>query len=377
LFLLAVSLVLFLLSLLVWFRAPTYRLWLVAIVVTEFFWIPLLVSAGLLVCIFHQNTGLGLPAIFTGLAGISFLMPFAAAMLRAPRIRWQLAACFKFDEAVTMLPSPYSLAGMLKGLPRQEFSPARMEYKKNTEGPLSLDFYPSIAAGLSPLVIVVHGGSWMSGNSSQLPDLNHYLAAAGYHVAALNYGLAPQHHYPEQVTDIQDGVRYLVAEKDHLRIDPSRLILLGRSAGGQIALMAAFGHNSIPGLRGVIDFYAPADMVWGATSRSNKWVLDTGKIFFNYLGAPYAEAPERYVAASPCAQVKAGAPPTLLVHGRLDSLVSFEHTKRLNRLLAEKGVAHYLLSLPFSTHGFDYSLRGPGGQASLYVVERFLQAVCR
>src|SRR5262249_29002178 len=55
---------------------------------------------------------------------------------------------------------------------------------------LELDLYlPATPRASAACVVVVHGGSWESGDSSQLPALNKYLAARGYVVAALNYRL--------------------------------------------------------------------------------------------------------------------------------------------------------------------------------------------
>ena len=109
---------------------------------------------------------------------------------------------------------------------------------------MKLDFYPSQIAGKKPCVIVVHGGSWAGGDSQQLPELNSYMAAKGYNVASINYRMAPKWQTPAPVEDIANAIKYLTAHADELHIDPTQFVLLGRSAGAQIALLAAYTlHN--------------------------------------------------------------------------------------------------------------------------------------
>ena len=67
--------------------------------------------------------------------------------------------------------------------------------------------------------------------------------------------------------------------------------------------------------------------------------------------------------------------PTLIIHGWQDTKIDYQQSRQLSKKLADSGVRHYLLTLPWATHSFDYTLSGPGGQLSTYVVERFLQEV--
>jgi acetyl esterase/lipase len=58
-------------------------------------------------------------------------------------------------------------------------------------------------------VVVIHGGGWDTGNRRQLPELNSWLARAGYAVASLDYRLAPEHAYPAPVEDVRDAIAFL------------------------------------------------------------------------------------------------------------------------------------------------------------------------
>src|SRR5262249_11884419 len=131
------------------------------------------------------------------------------------------------------------------------------------------------------------------------------------------------------------------------------------------------------GIRGVISFYAPTDLYYSWDNPGNPLVLDTKTILTDYLGGSPTGAPANYNDASPTRLATPGSPPTLLLHGGRDELVSFYQSARLAKRLDEIGVPHFNLLLPWATHGFDYILRGPGGQISTYAIEYFLEAVTR
>jgi len=368
--------IIFLISLLAVFSAPTYHLWLLAIGIAEFAWIFITATFVLLVAgLFIERYRL--PGTLLGLVALVLLL---SPVYRAYRIAGGLPKAM--DEALgdddkDRPPAPpFSLLTMLTDYPQPAITPVSYTYRTDQLPTSTMDFYPAQQSGLRPCVVVIHGGSWSSGDSKQLPELNSYLAHAGYHVVAVNYRLAPVFRNPVPVEDVNAAIDYLRAHATELQIDTTRFVLLGRSAGAQIALLAAY-HQPIPGLKGVIDFYGPADMVWGYSLPANPLVMDSRKVLEDYLGGPYNAVPDKYAASSPIEFVGRHSVPTLIIHGEKDVLVAYEHSTRLNKKLGDNGVKHFFLSLPWATHGFDYNLKGPGGQLSTYAVVRFLENVTR
>jgi len=156
-----------------------------------------------------------------------------------------------------------------------------------------------------------------------------------------------------------------------------RLVLFGRSAGGQIAAAVGYGARD-PAIRGVIALYAPQDMpfVWSVSREDD--ALNSAKLMRQYLGGPPDEARRAlYLSASGQWLAQTDSPPTLLIHGSLDTLSWDRHSERLNARLAELRVPHYYLRLPWATHGFDFNPDGPGGQLADYALSRFLARVTR
>ncbi len=256
--------------------------------------------------------------------------------------------------------------------------PVEIETLQYAEG-LELDFYrPERPAGgpAASCVVVVHGGGWDGGERTQLPDFNHWLARRGYAVAAISYRLAPAFRWPAQRDDVLAAIGWLQRNAASLGIDPTRLVLFGRSAGGQIVQAAGYTEARAE-IRGVAAWYAPSDLVFGYVNTHEDDMLKSPALMRQFLGGTPESARANYESASALFHVDPATPPTLLVHGANDALVWHRHSERLDARLAEAGVPRLFVSLPWATHAMDYNLHGPGGQLSAFALEWFLTAVTR
>ena len=362
--------VFFLGSLLVIFRAPTNLLWYVSILITEFCWIFILPVVMLLLWK-TGSTPYQLIGTVLGLATIGLLLvPIIQAYSLGQKLEKEFEAIFPTKNGSPTL--PFQPLKMMTGIGASKVNAKTFVYDDNKG--LKLDFYTSQNAGIRPCVIVIHGGSWAAGDSKQLPELNSELAKEGYHVASMNYRLAPDHHYPAPIEDVQTALQFLNNNAGSLLIDTGGYVLLGRSAGAQIALSAAYTLKEEK-IRGVIDFYGPTDMVWGYENPTNPLVLDSRKVMEDYLGGTLTEKRDEYIHSSATETVTTQTPATLMIYGENDPLVSPRHGTRLSVKLKEKGIRFFEFYLPWGTHGFDYTLNGPGGQLSTWAVKRFLQFV--
>lgn len=367
---LILAILLLLIALLAVFRAPQYHLWMLAIAVAEYpmIWIgmtTLVLIAGVWVVNYRAATN-----IVAIVALVLYLSPIVRAYLVAATLKQDIDKAFGASQVDDN--TPLSITRMLTTVPEVKFK--TLTFNADKQQPLIIDYYPSAIRGQRPCVIVIHGGSWSSGDSKQLPELNYYLSKKGYNVASINYRLAPQYRSPAQLEDTRGAITFLKEHSKKLNIDTNKLVLLGRSAGAQIALLAAY-KDPIAGVIGVIDFYGPADMVWGYSVPASPLVMDSQLVMRKYLGDAYDKMPDVYSKSSPIEFVSKSTIPTLIIHGKNDVLVSPEHSRRLDKKLQQNGINHYYLDLPWATHGFDFNLNGPGGQLSTYAIIRFLQAV--
>ncbi len=240
---------------------------------------------------------------------------------------------------------------------------------------LKLDLYAANKPD-APVVLMVHGGGWDSGDRTQLASFNHWLAGQGYAVAAVSYRLAPTYQWPAQRDDARQAIAWLKSNASDLGIDGNRIVLMGRSAGAQIAGAVAYGINDAA-VRGFIGLYGVYDMgfVWSISREDD--VLNSVNLMEQYLGgAPTPANQAAYDSASAQGLVERGkTPPTLLIHGTVDTLCWVKHSQRLADALKKSDVPHVFVELPWAVHAFDFNLHGPGGQLTTHAVKEFLTAV--
>ncbi|MEO6882977.1 MAG: alpha/beta hydrolase [Bacteroidia bacterium] len=364
--------ILFLASLLVIFNAPTYFLWKVSIAVTEFgnlIFIILIFPVCILFC-FQKH--ISVEAIYLLIASV-FLLSYP--IFSAFKIKKTISKKLKlaFEKEIALSSKIISLKKYFFGTPVNEVSIKTITYSTKDEKNLQLDFYDCSSLTPSPCVVVIHGGSWNSGDNKQISGLNHRLAKKGFQVAAINYRLAPENKFPAAIEDTKEAIDFLKRNAQELNMNSSNLFLLGRSSGGEIALLTAYTKKD-ENIKGVISFYAPADMVWGYSLPGNPLVMDSRKVLEDYIGGTFAAREKDFFTSSPIEFLDAKTPPTLLIHGKKDVLVAYQHSTRLSKKLTENNIPHFLLSLPWATHGADFNPNGLSAQLSDYAIEHFLKS---
>ena len=125
------------------------------------------------------------------------------------------------------------------------------------------DMYPSPAPG-SPAVLFVHGGGWIGNNRLEFVTKVRQLQAAGITVFNIDYCLDNTRGisaFPTEVQDVEAATRYLIAHAPQYNADPNNVTLLGGSAGGQLAAMAALSLDAAAPdtVKGVVTLSGPFD----------------------------------------------------------------------------------------------------------------------
>lgn len=360
------------LGLLTAFRAPDAVNWKFALVACDYGYalsvVPLAAAAAAL-CLPGGRGAVAIATCAIGALGAALLaQPCAQAIAIGRDLPGRLERQF---GPAAIAGKPFTVAGLFHRWP--ETAP-RSTWTYS--GSLQLDFYRAIGRNPAPCVIVIHGGGWDNGDRGQIPQFNDWLARGGYAVADISYRLAPGAVWPAQRDDVAAAVAFVREHAAPWGVDASRLVILGRSAGGQIAEACAYGLHD-PAVRGVIALYSPADMhfawAWGREDDP----LDSPRLLRQFLGGTPDTARAAYDSASGILLAGAGSPPTLLVHGTIDTLVWNRQSERLSARLTEVKVPNLLVALPWATHALEYNLSSPSGQLTTYAVGWFLAAVCR
>ncbi|HUF32809.1 MAG TPA: alpha/beta hydrolase [Acidimicrobiales bacterium] len=221
---------------------------------------------------------------------------------------------------------------------------------------LRCDVYrPPGQDGPVPGVLLVHGGSWRTGDVTQLRGYGIMLGRAGYVCVATEYRLLGESPWPAQIHDVKAAIRWMRANAGDLGIDPERIVVEGNSAGAHLGLLAA-GTPGHPGLEGdggnagvpttvaaAIGVYAPTLLTHGERRR--------GGITLAALSEATSE--DEAALASPLTHVTPAFPPTMLIHGTDDDTVPVDATLVMYEALAEAGVACEVHLYAGQPHSFD------------------------
>jgi len=252
-------------------------------------------------------------------------------------------------------------------------------------------------------VIYLHGGGWTLADKDMLtrPVFRH-LVSQGHVVMDVSYRQRPEVDFFGIIADVKHAIAWMKENAKQFGINPEKIVLAGSSAGGHLALLAAYtpGHPDLTpeeiknvdlSVKGVIASYAPSDLLAmhqnqilispalkddvlkPVTPDSKLKASDSGRVDLLLGGRPQ-DVPDLYPLFSPQSHVHPGCPPTLLFHGESDILIPSELTTSLYKKLVEEGVPAAHVMFPKTDHGFDLVVPqvNPAAQSALYDVDRFL-----
>ena len=359
----------------------TSLMWQSSVVLTEWgHWLGLL--SVLLLLRWRRSWLHGTAATLTIVGIVMLCTPLVRAYLAAAALPTALHEAFGVPATISVTdapprPQPLVLSDLLFGLSSGDVLIDEHVYDVVDGENLTLDLYrPTFGVERRPVVMVIHSGDWTDGTKREFPQLNRYLAARGYVVAAIDYRLAPQWRFPAPQEDLTSAIQYVKNLETTHNVDPTRIALLGRSVGGQIALLGAYTSTD-PAILGVISMYGPAALRWGYDNPSKEGVVDSTAALEDYLGGAPSTHGAQYDAAEPARFVTQDSPPTLMLQGLRDEHVAPFHSDLVSARLIDEGVPHVLVRMPWATHGCDYAFSGPCGQISTFAIEQFLGAVLR
>jgi acetyl esterase/lipase len=221
---------------------------------------------------------------------------------------------------------------------------------------LKLDLYiRKDATAPQPTLIYIHGGGWiLSSKGGAVPLLIPWLEM-GWNVVNVEYRLAKVSLAPAAVEDCLCALRWVAAHAQNYRIDPSRLVIAGESAGGHLALTTGMIPESagldrqcpgvpLPKVGAIVDFYGITDVVDLLREPNYKYYAE------QWLGS-VLNREEIARRVSPLTYVRPGLPPIISIQGDADPLVPYSHSVRLQEALGKAGVPHQLVTVPGGKHG--------------------------
>jgi len=339
--------------------APTARLALFAIAASEkSVLIAAVATVALPLAFLGSRRGRRLPAAIAVVLAVAAIVTSALPIVQARRLAGARGVHLDYLRYVR---APVDSEG--PGRPTQTVS-----YATVNGTPLGLDVYLPPRRPDTPgrALLIVHGGFWSKGDKGEAPLASRRLADLGFTVFDVQYRTSPQPNWKTATGDVKCAIGWVKqhAVTPEWNIDVKKIALLGRSAGGHLALMAAYapadpelppscdaGDTSVDA---VAALYAPADLTWGYKNPVRPRISDNRAKLRAFVGGTPEDAAARYVALSPVERVTAGSPRTLLAHGGRDQFVSHGHMGLLGARLRAVGVPCETIFIPYGQHAFDF-----------------------
>jgi arylsulfatase A len=240
---------------------------------------------------------------------------------------------------------------------------ARQEiYKRIGDTNLAVHiFEPATPVTNRAAIVCFFGGGWQSGSPKQFESQCRHFAARGMVALAADYRVGSRHgaKAADCVADAKTCVRWVRQNAARLGIDPQRIVAAGGSAGGHIAAATA----TLPG------FDAPGEdasvsAVPGALVLFNPVLvlapLEGLELSGFGVGVGRARLGAEPRELSPAHHVKAGTPPTLILHGKSDTTVPYPTVEAFTKAMQAAGNRCELIGYEGQAHGFFNFGRGDG-----------------
>jgi acetyl esterase/lipase len=231
-------------------------------------------------------------------------------------------------------------------------------------------------------VLFLHGGGFWGGGLGSRRALFTALANAGYVVVDAEYRLSPPPRWDQAPGDALCALGWVQGQASAFGFDANKVVVIGESAGGYLALMTAYtagtdrGQSSCGGTparpAGVIAISPTADLegIWQDGSLSNDGVLFPEA----YMGGTPLDQMLRYDDMEPMNLVRPDVPPTLVLVAANDHLVHPRRSLAITDALRQAGATYELIVVPFADHGFDGASNAFGEQLEESIFPAFIEA---
>ena len=242
------------------------------------------------------------------------------------------ASCKKGDDSVEALKS-------------EDF--ANVSYSTHTRNTMDV-YLPEKRDRNTPVILLVHGGSWYEGDKSAFTDLAKYWRDKGYAAATMNYRYthtAENNINPAQVNDIGKAIDFIASKSTDWQVSGDKFALQGASAGAHLSLLYIYNYDSGNKVKTVISMAGPTDLtkIQGAgvaQAQVAEWLI----------GSTFQANPTAYALASPITYVTAKSKPTLIFHGKLDVVVPYQQSLDLKNKLDQFNISSKLVTYEDTGH---------------------------
>ena len=212
----------------------------------------------------------------------------------------------------------------------------------------SMDIYlpAGRSTSLTKVIVMIHGGAWASGDKAELtPFVDSFKRRlTDYAIFNINYRLsaAPNNLFPTQENDVKSAIEFIAGKASFYGIS-DKYALLGASAGGHLALLQGYKYASPIKPKAIASLSGPTDL-------ANMYLNPVGGnpvlsvLLASAIGKTLTQDLQLYANSSPVTFITSSSPPTLLLYGSADPIVSpVQATIAKDKLIAANVTNQYVL----------------------------------
>lgn len=239
-------------------------------------------------------------------------------------------------------------------------------------------------AYVAPILLYIHGGGFSLGDRFESGTNLRWFADRGWLALSIDYILSSvdRHLWDITTSQVACAMAWTAANAARLGGDPARISLLGSSAGGNLAINAAYLANAgrlesscggtVPRVSAVSALYPPVDLAAAWVSQVPA-ISDMARQFNRYyVGGSPQQFPDRYRFVSSTTHINVAAPPTLVIFGANDHLVPPDATVSFAQQARNAGIDIESIRFPYGDHAFNLNQYGIGNQFYLGMTYQFL-----
>ncbi|MBE7177988.1 MAG: alpha/beta hydrolase [Mucilaginibacter polytrichastri] len=220
-----------------------------------------------------------------------------------------------------------------------------------------MDVYlPKGRTSSSPFVVLIHGGSWIEGDKSQITALQQQLVADGIASVNMNYRFASEtFHIDGMMGDVARAIAFCKANAADWGVNVDKIGIGGVSSGGHMAMLYALKYDKGTQIDCILSAAGPT--IFDTRDALDGAVRTNGIDLLNIMaGAVYSATQpisNRFVEASPIRYVNENIP-TLFIHGTADVIVPYQQSVMMKAEMDKKGYTNKLVT--FDGAGHDLGL---------------------
>ena len=226
-----------------------------------------------------------------------------------------------------------------------------VSYGTNAQQKMDIYLPATRNTATTKVIIMIHGGGWSTDDKA---DFDEYVDSLkkrepAYAIFNINYRLAnPPDIFPAQEQDVKAAIEFIYNKRTEYNIS-DKFVLIGASAGGHLALLQGYKYSTPVKPKAIIDFFGPTELISLYNNPPNPLVQP---LLNSVLGGTPNTNNTIYTQSSPINFVSSQSPPTMILQGGADIVVSPSQSVLLDTKLNTSGVTHQYIFYSTEGHGW-------------------------